>query len=84
MYGLVVTLLNPLLPTLELLCSLLALPASPVLIVFFRRMGPSGVGFSSGLGRVFLLPAPLRPLPMAVLCPASPLPLATILGDWSG
>lgn len=81
MYGLVVTLLSPLLPTLDDLRSLFGPPAPPALTVFFRLSGPSWVGFSSGLGLVFLLPAPLRPLPAAVLCPASPLPLATILGD---
>ena len=84
MYGLVVTPLSPLLPTLDDLRSLLGPPAPPTLMVFFLRIGPSGVGFRSGLGRVFLELAPRRPLPVAVLWPASPLPVAIIRGDCSG
>lgn len=41
-------------------------------VAFLRLSCPSGVGLSNGLGRVFLLlPAPRRPLPVAVPCPAS-------------
>lgn len=58
--GLVVVLLLPPLPMLELR------PGA-----FFFRTAESGVGLRSGLGRAFFPPAPRFPLPAPVLCPAS-------------